>query len=98
MGAVVGIAGDFEHRAEADSRFLDLAGTKDDFGYQVWQARIGIAQGGGSGKYLAQWMLHGDADINMTEFDPRRYGSFATIDYTRAKVFLDYRKIGRAHV
>ena len=52
---------------------------------------FGIAQGGGSGKYLAQWMLHGDADINMTEFDPRRYGSFATVDYTRAKVFLDYR-------
>ena len=35
---------------------------------------FGIAQGGGSGKYLAQWMLHGDAEINMTEFDPRRYG------------------------
>ena len=52
---------------------------------------FGIAQGGGSGKYLAQWILHGDADINMTEFDPRRYGSFANIDYTRAKVFLDYR-------
>ena len=52
---------------------------------------FGIAQGGGSGKYLAQWMLHGDAEINMTEFDPRRYGSFTTIDYCRAKVFLDYR-------
>jgi dimethylglycine dehydrogenase len=52
---------------------------------------FGIAQGGGAGKYLAQWMLHGDAEINMTEFDPHRYGAFATVDYTRAKVFLDYR-------
>ncbi len=52
---------------------------------------FGIAQGGGAGKYLAQWMVYGDADINMTEFDPRRYGPFATEDYSRAKVFLDYR-------
>ncbi len=52
---------------------------------------FGIAQGGGSGKYLAQSMVYGDADINMTEFDPRRYGAFANDDYSRAKVFLDYR-------
>ncbi len=52
---------------------------------------FGIAQGGGAGKYLAQWMVHGDADINMTEFDPRRYGPFADEAYSRAKVFLDYR-------
>ncbi len=52
---------------------------------------FGIAQGAGCGKYLAQWMLHGDAEINMSEFDPRRFGRFADAGYTRAKVFLDYR-------
>ena len=52
---------------------------------------FGIAQGGGCGKYLAQWMLHGDAEINMWEFDPRRFGSFADASYVRDKVFLDYR-------
>jgi dimethylglycine dehydrogenase len=52
---------------------------------------FGIAQGGGCGKYLAQWMLHGDAEINMTEFDPRRFGAFADAAYVRDKVFLDYR-------
>lgn len=52
---------------------------------------FGIAQGGGAGKYLAQWMVHGDAEINMAEFDPRRYGRYADEDYSRAKVFLDYR-------
>ncbi len=52
---------------------------------------FGIAQGGGAGKYLAQWMVFSDADINMTEFDPRRYGAFADEDYSREKVFLDYR-------
>jgi dimethylglycine dehydrogenase len=52
---------------------------------------FGIAQGGGCGKYLAQWMLHGDAEINMTEFDPRRFGGFADKAYVRDKVFQDYR-------
>jgi dimethylglycine dehydrogenase len=52
---------------------------------------FGIAQGGGCGKYLAQWMLHGDAEINMAEFDPRRFGAFADAKYVRDKVFLDYR-------
>ncbi len=52
---------------------------------------FGIAQGGGCGKYLAQWMLHGDAEINMAEFDPRRFGGFADAAYVRDKVFQDYR-------
>ena len=52
---------------------------------------FGIAQGGGAGKFLAQWIVHGDAEINMAEFDPRRYGPYADEAYSRAKVFLDYR-------
>ncbi len=52
---------------------------------------FGIAQGGGCGKYLAQWMMQGDAEINMTEFDPRRFGPYADLKYVHEKVFLDYR-------
>jgi len=52
---------------------------------------FGIAQGGGCGKYLAQWMIHGDAEINMTEFDPRRFGKFADKTYAHDKAFQDYR-------
>ena len=59
--------------------------------WQCCGTSFGIAQGGGSGKYLAQSMVYGDADINMAEFDPRRYGPFADEVYSRAKVFLDYR-------
>jgi len=51
---------------------------------------FGIAQGAGCGKYLAQWMVHGDSEINMTGFDPRRFGGFADKDYMRAKGFQDY--------
>jgi dimethylglycine dehydrogenase len=53
---------------------------------------FGIAQGAGCGKYLAQWMLTGDSEINMTGFDPRRFGNFADESYTRAKVFQDYSR------
>ncbi len=53
-------------------------------------ASIGIAQGGGAGKYLAQWMVHGQSEINMREFDPRRFGDWATTDYTQAVAVEDY--------
>jgi dimethylglycine dehydrogenase len=53
-------------------------------------ASIGICQGGGAGKYLAQWMVHGQADINMREFDPRRFGAWATKDYTAEVSIADY--------
>jgi dimethylglycine dehydrogenase len=53
-------------------------------------ASIGICQGGGAGKYLAQWMVHGQAEINMREFDPRRFGNWATKDYTAEVSIADY--------
>ena len=53
-------------------------------------ASIGICQGGGAGKYLAQWMVHGQAEINMREFDPRRFGNWATKEYTTAVAIADY--------
>ena len=46
---------------------------------------IGIAQGGGCGKYLAQWMVHGESEINTASIDPRRFGSYADKDYSAAK-------------
>ena len=51
---------------------------------------FGIAQGAGCGKYLAQWMIYGDSEINMTGFDPRRFGDFADRAYMHAKGFQDY--------
>jgi len=53
-------------------------------------SQIGIAWGPGAGRYLAQWMVHGAADINMREFDPRRFGTFAGRDYQIAKACEDY--------
>ncbi|MCP4328213.1 MAG: FAD-dependent oxidoreductase [Alphaproteobacteria bacterium] len=53
-------------------------------------SQIGIAWGPGAGKFLAQWMVHGAAEINMREFDPRRYGDFADAGYAVAKAKEDY--------
>ena len=56
-------------------------------------ASIGIAQGGGAGKYMAQWMTYGDADINMLEFEPRRYLSWADKDYAITKSTDQYKRM-----
>ena len=42
---------------------------------------IGLAWGGGAGKVLADWMVHGETPINTRGLDPRRYGDFASDRY-----------------
>jgi dimethylglycine dehydrogenase len=54
-------------------------------------ASIGIAQGAGAGKYLAQLMVHGETEINMIRVDPRRFGSYAGKEYNRAKAHQGYK-------
>ena len=52
--------------------------------------QIGIGWGPGLTRELARWMVHGAADISMRDFDPRRYGSFATDGYQVTKAKEDY--------
>ena len=66
-----------------------------------WQCcgpAIGIAQGAGCGKYLSQWMVHGDSEINMAGLDPRRFGRHAPGDYTKAKACEDYEHMYALHL
>jgi dimethylglycine dehydrogenase len=58
-------------------------------------ASIGICQGGGAGKYLAQWMVHGQSEINMREFDPRRFGNWADKEYTARVAVNEYQHMYR---
>ena len=53
---------------------------------------FGIAQGGGAGKYMAQWMVYGDADINMLEFDSRRYLGWADKNYAWKRSVDEYTR------
>ncbi len=53
-------------------------------------SQVGIAWGPGAGKYLAQWMVHGAADISMASFDPRRFGARIDDAYRIEKAKEDY--------
>ena len=50
---------------------------------------IGIAQGG-VGKYMAQWMVHGQTELNMTPLDSRRFGDWADREYCITKGIESY--------
>ena len=52
--------------------------------------QIGIGWGPGLTRELARWMVHGAADISMREFDPRRFGAYATKDWQVVKAREDY--------
>ncbi len=56
---------------------------------------IGIAQGPGCTRYLAQQMVHGSAEINMLGMDPRRFGAFADQAYASAKAHREYADMYR---
>ena len=54
----------------------------------LWLAEgfsFGITAAGGAGYYLAQMMINGEAEIDMTSLDPKRYGSWITTEYTAKK-------------
>ncbi len=56
-------------------------------------ASIGITQGPGAGKYLAQWMVHGQTEINVREMDPRRFGPYAIGRYTYERSIDEYHEM-----
>ena len=60
-------------------------------------ASIGITQGPGCGKYLAQWMIHGQTEINVREMDPRRYGDWANGEYAIEKSIDEYEHMYATH-
>ncbi|MEP1767014.1 MAG: FAD-dependent oxidoreductase [Sulfitobacter sp.] len=51
---------------------------------------FGIAQGGGAGKVLSEWIMHGETEWDMWAVDPRRYTGYADHDYTLAKALETY--------
>ncbi|TCO73861.1 GcvT family protein [Rhodovulum euryhalinum] len=54
----------------------------------MWLAEgfsFGITAAGGTGHYLAQLMVDGEAEIDMGSLDPRRYGDWMTTEYAARK-------------
>ncbi|MEX0284982.1 MAG: FAD-dependent oxidoreductase [Paracoccaceae bacterium] len=52
--------------------------------------QIGIGWGPGLTRELARWIVHGSADISMRDYDPRRFGGYATKDWQVVKAKEDY--------
>lgn len=52
----------------------------------------GFSQGGGVGLALSNWMIHGDPGFDIWAMDVSRYGDWATMAYTNAKVRENYSR------
>ncbi|MCB2110999.1 GcvT family protein [Albidovulum sp.] len=51
----------------------------------------GFSQGGGMGKSLAEWMIHGETEVDPRGFDVARFGKWTTPGYTVPKVVENYQ-------
>ena len=90
------VCGAIPHTPDANPFLGPAAGLKN-----FWHcngASIGIAAGAGSGKYLSQWIIYGDSEINMASVDPRRFSDYAPGDYTKAKSHQDYEHMYKLHM
>ncbi|MGL4405550.1 MAG: GcvT family protein, partial [Notoacmeibacter sp.] len=52
----------------------------------------GFSQGGGVGHALSQWMVNGDPAADIWGMDVARFGEWATLRYTNAKVRENYSR------
>ena len=59
--------------------------------WSITGLRVGIGEGGGYGKMLAQMMVHGEAEWDCWQLDPRRINPAVTLEYTALKAIEDYR-------
>ncbi len=46
---------------------------------------FGIVQGGGSGRFCAEWIIDGHPSLDLWDLDPRRFGDHATKEWVEAK-------------
>ena len=52
---------------------------------------FGIAQGGGAGMAIADWIIDGQPPFDIWSVDRRRFKDYATFDYTVAKAVEVYQ-------
>tara|TARA_R110002124_G_scaffold72020_11_gene192754 strand:+ start:504 stop:2972 length:2469 start_codon:yes stop_codon:yes gene_type:complete len=65
-----------------------MPGVKNAF--EAHSFTFGIAQGGGAGKALSEWIMHGETELDMWAVDPRRYTDFADHDFCLSKALETY--------
>jgi len=90
------VNGAIPHTPDANPLLGPAMGVKNF--WHCCGSAIGIAQGAGCGKYLAQWMIYGDSEINMAGLDPRRFCGMSTDDWVKNKSFEDYTHMYKLHL
>ncbi|MEP2921526.1 FAD-dependent oxidoreductase [Sulfitobacter sp.] len=66
----------------------------------MWLAEgfsFGITAAGGTGYYLAQMMVDGEAEIDMASLDPKRYGDWMTTEFAARKNEEAYEHVYITH-
>ncbi|TNC52100.1 FAD-dependent oxidoreductase [Rubellimicrobium rubrum] len=66
----------------------------------MWLAEgfsFGITAAGGTGHYLAQMMVDGEAEIDMASLDPKRFGGWMTTEYAARKNEEAYENVFILH-
>ncbi|MEL7214669.1 MAG: FAD-dependent oxidoreductase [Pseudomonadota bacterium] len=58
--------------------------------FEAHSFTFGIVQGGGAGKVLSEWIMHGQTEWDMWAVDPRRFTGHADQDYSTAKGLETY--------
>ncbi|MEH6830066.1 MAG: FAD-dependent oxidoreductase [Sulfitobacter sp.] len=58
--------------------------------YEGHSFTFGIAQGGGAGKVLSEWIMYGETELDMWATDPRRYTDYTDHDHCLAKALETY--------
>ncbi|MEM9733122.1 MAG: FAD-dependent oxidoreductase [Pseudomonadota bacterium] len=65
-----------------------MPGVKNAF--EAHSFTFGIAQGGGAGKVMAEWIMERGTEWDMWAVDPRRYTTHADHDFSLAKALETY--------
>ena len=58
--------------------------------YHATGVQIGITHSAAIGKAMAEWITEGETEWDLSAWDPRRFGDWATPDYTAARASEHY--------
>ncbi|MEM6985200.1 MAG: FAD-dependent oxidoreductase [Pseudomonadota bacterium] len=58
--------------------------------YQATGVQIGITHSAAIGKAIAEWVTEGETEWDLSAWDPRRFGDWATQDYAHARAAQHY--------
>ncbi len=58
--------------------------------YQATGVQVGITHSAAIGKAMAEWITEGETEWDLSAWDPRRFGDWATQDYAHARASQHY--------